>query len=293
MLSATVAPIASGAEALPLREALAWLSASGYRGVQLSATDPATRPRELDRSARRDLAATLARHELACSGLDFLIPSSHYIEPEHQQRAVDALFAAIELAANLRVHLAAVGGARGVGVPVVVQCPDEIDATLVAVIESAASREGVPVLQLGAGTSVAFPAVSSAGPSSSSSSSSSSSPSGSSSASKWVSNSASNCLSALGVAVDCAATLAAGANPASVLSSLGARLGGVRLVDLTRSGMRAPILEPGDSRLDALAVKVALSISGFHALPVADARQWLEPRAGLVKTLARWQALPH
>ena len=38
--------------------------------VQLSAAQAGLRPRELDRSARRDLLATLRRRELAVAGID-------------------------------------------------------------------------------------------------------------------------------------------------------------------------------------------------------------------------------
>jgi sugar phosphate isomerase/epimerase len=243
-LAATVAPLLVGADGLPLRESLAWLSKAGFRGVQLSATDPATRPRELDRSARRDLSATLARHELACSGLDFFIPPAHYTDAAHLPRALDALEAAIEL-----------GGDLG-RVPVVVSLPGEVAAEVLAHIGACSARAGVAVLQCAAGA--IEKAWSGAG---------------------------------IGCALDCAAALGAGGAPEALVARLGNDLGGLRLVDLTRSGMRAPILEPGESRLDALALRIALELARFERLPVADARQWLEPRAGLSKTLARWRAL--
>lgn len=243
-LGATAAPLLAGDGGVGLREALAWLSQARYRGVQLSATDPATRPRELDRSARRDLASTLVRHELACTGLDFLIPPVHYLEPSHQQRALDALCAAIDLGADLG------------GVSVVTQFPAGIDRAVLEFVGSTASRSGVTVLQLGDG-------VPGAGFAS----------------------------AAIGVSIDCAAALAAGADPAALVGALGKRLGGLRLVDLTRSGMRGPILEPGESRLDALAMKVALDVAGADLLPVADARQWLDVRRGLLASVERWSAL--
>ena len=55
--------------------------------------------------------------------------------------------------------------------------------------------------------------------------------------------------------------------------------------------MRAPILEPRDSRLDAMGLRIALDASGFADPPVVDARQWTHPRKGLEATLARWGAL--
>jgi len=91
--------------------------------------------------------------------------------------------------------------------------------------------------------------------------------------------------------VDCAAVLAAEGRPEEVIARLGSRLGGVRLVDLLRSGLRGPILEPRESRLDALSVRLALEVSGFQGLPVIDARQWHDPRGGIAQSVARWNAL--
>ncbi len=83
------------------REALLRISAAGYRAVQLSATQPGLRPRDLDRSARRSLCGLLRRLELAPSGLDLWVPSAHYVEPAFVDRAVGAAEAAIDLAADM------------------------------------------------------------------------------------------------------------------------------------------------------------------------------------------------
>lgn len=82
------------------RAAVAWVAAHA-RDVQLDATLPGIRPRELDRSARRDLAALLRRLDLNLSGLDLWIPPEHFTDASHQQRAIDATTAAIELAGEL------------------------------------------------------------------------------------------------------------------------------------------------------------------------------------------------
>ena len=241
-LAATVAPLGADASPLGVREAVAWLSELGVRGAQLSATDPATRPRDLGASARRDLRAMLARHELACAGLDFFIPAAHYTDPTHVSRAFDALLGAIGLAADL-------GGA-----PVTAAIPSDVPADFRAAIGAEASRLGVAVL-IPAGASP----VDLAAP--------------------------------FAPAVDCATVLGESGRPEEVIARLGPRLGGVRLVDLLRSGLRGPILEPGESRLDALAVRMAIEVSSFAGLPVLDARQWQEPRRGIADSARRWAQL--
>lgn len=96
LLAATIAPLG-----LPPREGLAAARSLGARAVQVSATQPGLRPRELGQAARRDLLATLRRMELILAGLDLWIPAAHFASPAEVDRAVDAATAAIELAADL------------------------------------------------------------------------------------------------------------------------------------------------------------------------------------------------
>ncbi|MGI9013738.1 MAG: hypothetical protein ACR2GY_05740 [Phycisphaerales bacterium] len=96
LLSATVAPLGDD-----LRAGLTTIAALGLAFVQLAATHPQTRPRDLSASGRRDLLATLRRHELICSGIDLWIPPAHFCEREHADRAVDAVVATIELAQSI------------------------------------------------------------------------------------------------------------------------------------------------------------------------------------------------
>lgn len=70
-------------------------------GLILDATQAGQRPRELDRSARRDLAATLRRAGLHSGGIDLFIPAEHYASPAHADRAMAAMVAAIDLAREL------------------------------------------------------------------------------------------------------------------------------------------------------------------------------------------------
>ncbi len=83
------------------RRRLAWAASVGARAVQLDATMPGLRPRELDRSARRDLAATLRREGLAFSGVDAWIPPAHLADAAHADRAVAALVQAAAFAGEL------------------------------------------------------------------------------------------------------------------------------------------------------------------------------------------------
>jgi sugar phosphate isomerase/epimerase len=78
-----------------------WLHDAGFSAVQLDATLAGTRPRELGQRARRDLLALAGRRDLRIAGVDLFLPRSHYVEDRHQDRAVGATLAAIELAADL------------------------------------------------------------------------------------------------------------------------------------------------------------------------------------------------
>ncbi len=83
------------------RERLLAVAEAGFRAVTLDARTPGLRARELDRSARRDLAATLRRAELAMAGIDLWIPAAHFVEAEHVDRAVSVTVGTIDLAAEL------------------------------------------------------------------------------------------------------------------------------------------------------------------------------------------------
>ncbi|HLO41773.1 MAG TPA: hypothetical protein VK176_12180 [Phycisphaerales bacterium] len=84
------------------RGLLRWAAGIGLRWIQLDATLACVRPRELDRSARRDLASAIRRDELGLCGIDLFIPPRHFLEAVHVDRAVSAVVGAIELAAELK-----------------------------------------------------------------------------------------------------------------------------------------------------------------------------------------------
>lgn len=128
--------IDQGSPAELLRAQLALAQSIGATGVVLNAATPGLRPRELDRSARRDLAATLRRHGLELSGVDLLVPPEHFTSAAHQDRAVSATLAAIELAGEI----AGPGGRV-----VCVTLAEKIAPDIAASIEQRASHHGVRV----------------------------------------------------------------------------------------------------------------------------------------------------
>lgn len=83
------------------RDLIADIAGTAFPAIQLDATHPGLRARELDRSARRDLAAILRRGGLVLAGFDCLIPPTHLISTQHQDRALSAIVVACELAADL------------------------------------------------------------------------------------------------------------------------------------------------------------------------------------------------
>lgn len=100
-LSLALAALRGATDATHPRQHLEWAAASGFRSVTLDAATPGFRPRELDRSGRRDLAALLRRLELGLMGVDLWIPPTHFGDPVHAERAVEAAMAAIDLTADL------------------------------------------------------------------------------------------------------------------------------------------------------------------------------------------------
>lgn len=114
----------------------------GFRYVQLSATQSGLRPRELGRSARRDLLVRMRRLQMHISGIDLWIPPDHYLDSAHVDRAVDAVGATLQLASDLE------------RCPVSLELPRSgDDPTLASVIEAIseqALRVGVQVANHGA-----------------------------------------------------------------------------------------------------------------------------------------------
>jgi sugar phosphate isomerase/epimerase len=83
------------------RDVLAVAPACGIRAITLDGTAQGMRARQLDGSARRDIAAHIRRHAMNFTGIDMWIPPEHFISPALQQRAMDAINDAADLAENL------------------------------------------------------------------------------------------------------------------------------------------------------------------------------------------------
>jgi sugar phosphate isomerase/epimerase len=215
-IAGIVEPVSGGGP----RGLIAWAAGLGYRAVQLDAAMSGLRPRELDRSGRRDLAAFLRRQELVLSGLDLWVPESHFADPAHQDRAAGAVKAALELSAEL--------SRLTDGAPVVsVQLPEKAPPVLVEELAREAERVGAVLADYGDGA--------------------------------W---------DQVGKGVDPAAVLAAGGDPAQVVSRLPSAPSAARLSDFS-AGVRVGL---GKGKLDLVAYGAALVTKGFTGYCPVDLR---------------------
>ncbi|MSR27956.1 MAG: hypothetical protein EXS03_00035 [Phycisphaerales bacterium] len=236
---------------LPPVEAIAVISQMGYRAVQWSATHEGMRPRDMDQSARRGLASHLRRLGLSCSGIDLFIPSAHFASASTVDRAMDAAAHAASLAASLGRCCVSLA---------LPEPTEEIEERLAQVrrgLSEVAEREGVSF----ADHSLA--AVSQ--------------------------GSASAYAVTLGVGVDPPALLGAGVDVIGAVGRLGSAIGCARVSDLLTTGLRAPAGDAHEARLDVDSYVAALAVIPLRSSPVADARQWGNPHAGLEFTLRCWQ----
>lgn len=121
----------------PLRTRIERAASLGFRAVQLNAADAESRPRDLSRSARRDLAALLRRHSITFSGMDLFIPPDHYADPAHADRAAEAVSAAM----TASLELASLASGRAI---VCITLPEEQAAAgVVAAMADRARMSGV------------------------------------------------------------------------------------------------------------------------------------------------------
>ncbi|HEX7009165.1 MAG TPA: TIM barrel protein, partial [Phycisphaeraceae bacterium] len=180
-----------------VQAALARLTRMGFGWVQLDATLAGIRPRELNQRARKDLLALLNRQGIQAGGIDLFIPRRHYLSSQHVDRAVAATIGAIELAADL--------GRLPLSLALPVQgLADDVRAALV----EAADGRGVRLAVHAEDQAEALRS--------------------------WVE---SVDLWTLGVAVDPAALLARGQDPAAYVQRWGKRLAVARLSDLEAGGV--------------------------------------------------------
>ena len=250
-----------------VRDAFALAAASRCEAVQVAATIPGLRPRELDRSARRDLAAAIRRAGLGFSGLDLIIPPEHFSQPEHQDRAVTAISQACELAAELSGLLP---GLCGASVSTVLD-----PATPLAVrkeLAESASRSGCmlcelnwPTLadrsELGVPPVGVLPPPPAGGPA--------------------ISGSPYRC------GLDPAALLMGGIDPVLAATRLGAALSHPRLSDVSTVGRIAP--GGSGARLDLMGYRIALSAAGYSGPVVLDLRGVHDPWRAAAGAATAWR----
>lgn len=232
-----------------VRAQIAWARARGAAAVHLDATAPGVRPRDLDRSARRDLASLLRRGGLALGGVDLWIPPEHFVEPARADRAAAALLGAIDLAAEI----ADLTGDRKRVARVGVVFPQHLPADARALFADRADRARACVADH---------------------------------APRASENSA-GARGPLGVGIDPAACLADGVDPAGAALRAGGALHAARLSDVSRiAGGGRAVPGSGEGRLDVLAYTVALATAGFDGTPAIDVRGLSDPRAAVETTMA-------
>lgn len=234
------------------RQAMAWAQRAGFGAVQLDATCPGTRPRELDRSARRDLAATLRRLELTFCGLDLWIPPRHFVDPARQERALEALAQALGLAVELARRSHASAAAAVVSVVLPRDRPAEVNEAIDAMV----GRVGGRVADHAWPPTEAQPAADRDTP--------------------------------VGWGVDPAAVIAAGQDVVEAVSGRGRGIVAARLSDIA-AGHR---VAAGEGELDVMSYLAALNASGFGQAVVVDTRGVAEPAPAALRVLARlgWRA---
>ncbi len=235
------------------RAAISWAAAAGFRCIQLDATAPGIRPRELGRSARRDLAAFLRRSELSLSGVDLWIPPEHFMDPTRVSRAVDAANQAAELAGEL----ARWSGGGGGFVSVVF--PSGLAPDISGSLAESAMKCGA---ELADHRLAASPTA------------------------KGPDGAAVPSHISLGTGIDPAAALLAGQDPSILAARAGARLLAARLSDASLVSRVTPGSAGG--RLDEMAYLAALSVAGFKRPLVLDLRGVSHQASAAAAVLGRW-----
>jgi len=246
---AGLAPVASAPWAGGPRAGIQWAADAGFRSVQLDAAAPGLRPRELDRAARRDVAALLRRLQLRLSGLDLWIPPEHLTDPARSERALEAITQAVELAADL-----ARLGATGVTGVVSVVLAGGLAADARGQLASHAESHGAWIADHAVPGPGGFAA--------------------------WAAE------SGIGVGLDPAAILLGGQDPAALAARAGPALRSARLSDATMTGRAAPGLSSG--RLDMLAYAAALAVAGYTRGVVLDLRGLADQAQAAAAARDRW-----
>ncbi len=253
--------------AATLRDVLPWISSLGCRGVQLSATAQGLKPRELDRSARRDLAATIRRVGLIVSGVDCLVPPEHFASPLHQDRAVAAVAAACEFASEMSTLLPAGYNSAAV----TVQLHKDTPADVLDAMAAQADSHGCLLCELNWPTLRAAPTAPTA-----------------SAASKATGGTHTTNHSQFRIALDPAAVLMGGLDPIALATRAGKLLSHPRLCDVSTAGRIAP--GSPDGRLDLMAYAIALSVAQYTGPLVLDLRTVHDQESAATTAAAAWLA---
>ena len=260
-LGLTLAPLATEP-----RAGLRVVAALGIPGVQISAGQAGTRPRELDGSGRRDLLIALRRLELDVVGIDAWLDPATLLDPTRVDAAVSATLEAIQLAHDLG------------RVPVSTRLPEEGGESAIEAVLARASKLGVRLVDHGVpprgrdvrtletgresgGLLLPDPVETSVTPSN---------------------PVRSQAIDGLGIGIDPPAWLVGGLD---CIDAAARGASAVRLADLSRDGMRIPVGDP-DGRIDGVTLVVTARTGGFEGMPVIDARRWPDPVDGVKRTLA-------
>lgn len=244
--------------ALQAEDALVAIARAGYAAVQWSATAPGLRPRDLDSSGRRGVVVALKRLELVSVGVDAWIPPGHFLDPATIDRAVTAIALAVRLASDLAptAHRSVRGDLPNVSVLLPSAAELAARPALSTQLADALAQLTIEADRLGVRIADHAPEPRPESP--------------------------------LAIGIDPALLIASARDPSAETLRAGARLAAARLVDCHRSGMRGPIGEPGEARLDVDAYAVALECVEFRGPPIVDLRQWRDPLGGLAATMERW-----
>lgn len=248
-LSVTVSPLTKQAGG-DVRRAIERAGKLGMRFVQLSAAQQGLRPRELDRRARKDVLALLARNGLALGGLDLMIPHRDWLAAATQDRAFEAMLGTLELAYDLGK------------VPVTTTLPvEKMDDAMVRELLTAADARGVAIAVHAEHDLNALH--------------------------NWLKQ---HDQPMLGAAIDPAALLSQDIDPAEAITRFAERLLVARLDDHTATsvasaGGRCLV---GEGSLDVLGYRAALSICRRLRSIIIELRDLPDPAAAARTAVQAW-----
>lgn len=238
------------------RALIDWAAGLNPRHLQLDATATGLRPRDLDRSARRDLASILRRRQICLAGIDAFIPPRHLVEPATIDRAVAAILGAIELAADLDATKNAAPHGRAV---VAIESPAGIATDVLMQFAAAAARLGITIADHRRTPRPADSTSDAANP---------------------------EPESTIGIGIDPAVILAAGEDVFDTVARLRAAPAQARLSDHDGAARVPPGSPTG--RLDLASYAAALSSVRYTRPVVADLRAIHRPALAAPRILAAW-----